>query len=102
MMYEVVYGTSNEVGGDDGGGRWRLGVQELFRLEIRANFRDTHFRACAGPGVRATRASVAPVESRLRSLWIWIWGLGELERVTLRGRRTLDARPADLRGVSWQ
>ena len=22
MMYEVVYGTSNEVGGDDGGGRW--------------------------------------------------------------------------------
>ena len=29
-----------------------VGVQELFRLEIRANFRDTHFRACAGPSVR--------------------------------------------------
>ena len=84
-----------------------VGVQELFRLEIRAHFRDTHFRACAGPGVRATRASVAPVESRLRSLriwgvWMWIWGLGELERVTLRGRHTLDARPADLRVVSWR
>ena len=29
-----------------------VGVQELFRVESRAHFRDTHFRACAGPSVR--------------------------------------------------
>ena len=37
-----------------------VGVQELFRLEIRAHFRDTHFRACAGPSVRVSSPGRKP------------------------------------------
>ena len=74
MMYEVVYGTSNEVGGDDGGGRWSART---------VSFGDPctlQGHSLPVPAQDRVSESVAPVESRLRSLriwgigmWIWIW-----------------------------
>ena len=79
-----------------------VGVQELFRLEIRANFRDTHFRACAGPSVRvggpgrkpsAFLADMGDVDMDM-DVDMGTWSIGACDVARAAHARRSSSRPA--------